>query len=285
MYVGGTGEGNYTSIQEAINDAVDGDTIFVFENSSPYYENVIVNKSIFLIGENNETTVIDGNGKENVIYIIADLVYINGFTIKNGGLEYPFAGIQIRSNYNSIFCNNLENNFYGLNMFYSKNNNIHNNNILNNNQCGIYLEESSNNNISGNLIDGQPYNGIGLYNSSNNNTILKNTFYNNKFSGVRITLCSGNLIINNMLSKNLIGVRIEHSSNSKIINNNLIKNTDREAYFVGDIFSIYSNIWDGNYWNKPRILPKPIFGNSGIIFMLLPWIILDLHPASELYQI
>jgi hypothetical protein len=88
-----------------------------------------------------------------------------------------------------------------------------------------------------------------------------------------------------MLSQNLIGVRIEHSANTKILNNNLIKNTDREAYFVGDLFSIYTNIWDGNYWNRPRILPKPIFGNSGIILMILPWIALDLNPATEPYEL
>lgn len=285
LYVGGTGEGNYTSIQEAINDAFNGDTIFVFKNSSPYYENVIVNKSIYLIGENKDTTIIDGNGNENVIYIVADFVYIRGFTIKNGELEFPYAGIQIRSNYSTIFCNNLENNFYGIQMFSSNNNKIFNNNIKYNNQCGIYLEGSSNNNISANLIDTQPYNGIGFYNSSNNNTIFKNTIYNNKFSGVRINSCFDNYIIRNMLSKNLIGVRVERSASTKILNNNLIKNTYREAYFVGDLFSIYTNIWEGNYWNKPRVLPKSILGNSGIILMLLPWIVLDLHPATEPYEV
>ena len=35
LYVGGTGEGNYTCIQNAINDAVNGDTIFVYDDSSP----------------------------------------------------------------------------------------------------------------------------------------------------------------------------------------------------------------------------------------------------------
>jgi hypothetical protein len=31
LYVGGTGEGNYTKIQDAIEDAVDGDTVFVYD--------------------------------------------------------------------------------------------------------------------------------------------------------------------------------------------------------------------------------------------------------------
>ncbi|GAH12836.1 unnamed protein product, partial [marine sediment metagenome] len=60
LYVGGSGAGNYTKIQDAIDDANDGDTVFVFDDSSPYYENVMVDKSISLIGENKETTIIDG---------------------------------------------------------------------------------------------------------------------------------------------------------------------------------------------------------------------------------
>ena len=46
LYVGGSGTGNYSKIQDAIDDASDGDTVFVYDDSSPYYENVIVDKSI-----------------------------------------------------------------------------------------------------------------------------------------------------------------------------------------------------------------------------------------------
>jgi len=35
LYVGGSGEGNYSSIQDAIDDASDGDTVFVYNGS--YY--------------------------------------------------------------------------------------------------------------------------------------------------------------------------------------------------------------------------------------------------------
>jgi hypothetical protein len=50
LYVGGTGPGNYTSIQSAINDATSGDTVFVY--SGTYYENIVIDVSINLIGEN-----------------------------------------------------------------------------------------------------------------------------------------------------------------------------------------------------------------------------------------
>ena len=71
LYVGGSGEGNYTKIQDAIDDASDGDTVFVYDDSSPYYENVIVDKSINLIGEDKETTVVDG-GRIGSVVIVTD---------------------------------------------------------------------------------------------------------------------------------------------------------------------------------------------------------------------
>ena len=43
LYVGGSGEGNYTRIQDAINDASDGDTVFFMRyltNESYDYENI-----------------------------------------------------------------------------------------------------------------------------------------------------------------------------------------------------------------------------------------------------
>ena len=48
LYVGGSGPGNYTSIQDAIDNTSDGDTVYVYDESSPYYELLIINKSIKL---------------------------------------------------------------------------------------------------------------------------------------------------------------------------------------------------------------------------------------------
>ncbi len=49
LYVGGSGPGNYTKIQDAIDNARYGDTVFVYDYSSPYYENLVIHKSINLI--------------------------------------------------------------------------------------------------------------------------------------------------------------------------------------------------------------------------------------------
>ena len=46
LYVGGMGPDNYSKIQDAIIDAQESDTVFVYDDSSPYKEDIIINKSI-----------------------------------------------------------------------------------------------------------------------------------------------------------------------------------------------------------------------------------------------
>jgi hypothetical protein len=83
-YVGGSGPGNYSSIQVAVNMANNGDAVFVYDDSSPYHEQVVIGKSIMLLGENKDTTVIDGGGVygRNIL-IAASGVTIRGFTLQN----------------------------------------------------------------------------------------------------------------------------------------------------------------------------------------------------------
>ena len=117
LYVGGLEPGNYSSIQEAIDNASDGDTIFVYDDSSPYYEKLEISwKSINLIGENKDTTIIDGMEKSNVIYVNSDNIRISGFTIRNSsksGANYC-AGIfvYVNSDYVEIIDNNFYNNYF-----------------------------------------------------------------------------------------------------------------------------------------------------------------------------
>jgi parallel beta-helix repeat protein len=82
LYVGGSGPGNYSLIQDAIDNASTGDTIFVFNGI--YYENPRINTSgITLTGESQNTTIIDGARKDVVVQTSGNDTTIQGFTIQN----------------------------------------------------------------------------------------------------------------------------------------------------------------------------------------------------------
>ncbi len=85
LYVGGSGPSNYSTIQAAINTADPGDTIFVYQGT--YLENIYINITLNLCGEDKNTTIIDGGGQHDVIYIgfPANSVTITGFTIQHSG--------------------------------------------------------------------------------------------------------------------------------------------------------------------------------------------------------
>ena len=264
LYVGGSGPGNYTSIQDAINDANTDSTVFVFAYSSPYYENVVVNKSINLIGENKDTTIIDGNHSGNCVYVTADYVDISGFTIQNG----KFWGIYLETIFNRITDNNILNNEdKGIALFYSSGNTIIGNTILNNLYEGINLYRSNYNTINGNTILNNLGDGISLH-ESNRNTITDNIISNNE-DGIRLGLKNGGYSAYNTITGNNItsnkekGIKLyEYTDINIIYHNNFINNT-QNAYNEGN------NTWDdgkyGNYWSDyeeryPDAKKKPLRG-------------------------
>jgi len=115
-----------TTIQAAVDWANTTDTVYVTEGT--YHEHVTVDKSLTLIGENVETTTIDGNGTGNVIRVQADNVNISGFSITNGSV-----GIHLDPTSNTtIVGNKIFNNNIGIKPVHSDNNVVHHNNFINN---------------------------------------------------------------------------------------------------------------------------------------------------------
>ena len=224
LYVGGSGLGNYSRIQDSIDNASSGDTVYVYNGT--YYENIVVDKSMNLIGEGKGDTTIDGSVADNVIIITADKVTITGFTIQHSGDVFPKAGINISSDYNVISKNNMTNNFYGITMFHASNNIISENSITNNDHCAIYMSASSNNNIHDNLLKSHAYNGIGIYDASDNNTITGNTMIYNNFCGVNIRISSNNSITGNTLTDNNIGIHVPATKYNNHVSDNILSNNN-----------------------------------------------------------
>lgn len=101
-------KGNFSSIQEAINNAENGSTVYV--PSFLYYEHVIINKTVSLVGENVSTTIIDGSiggGKHSaIVKITADNVTITGFTVQKSGWGWHRNGIYVYLADNCEIINN-----------------------------------------------------------------------------------------------------------------------------------------------------------------------------------
>ncbi len=153
------------SIQEAINRANPGDTIIISQGTYKQWE-IVVNKTLKIVGENLENTIIDGNGTARVIFqIVANNVVIENFTLQNTSTDYQDRGTAIRI-------------FNTANVQVSKV-------IAKNNYCGIELLSANFTKVANCKISNSTW-GIHVHNKSINNTISGNTMANNSI-GVYIS--------------------------------------------------------------------------------------------------
>jgi parallel beta-helix repeat protein len=242
---------DFPTIQEAIDSDLvkDGDTIFVY--SGIYNENVDLYKSVNLIGENKETTIIDGTGYD--YYVVANIhgtplhITISGFTIRNGnygGMALGFCiGVTITDN---IFTNNQGGCGAAIDFFRCTGNTITHNSIEYNDggisllyySAGNIITDNSisNNNFSIAIGSGDPdwADGCTL------NTVTGNTITNSGEYGIVIAT-NGNTIggttddLKNVISYNPVGIWI-HSGiyyRSALKKNNIF--IDNDIHIEGGI--------------------------------------------------
>jgi parallel beta-helix repeat protein len=294
LYVGGSGPGNYSDIQDAIDNADDGDMVFVYDGV--YEENIKVNKNIQLIGENRNTTIIDGGNKRDVVKLTADGVTVKGFTIRNGGSTFGYAGgILLDPSSNSVISDNIiiDNELYGIWVLENESSytTISNNIISGNGKeetggLNIWLYQSSHNTISGNIIEKGIGYGLAICYWSTRTTVTGNIIADNRLEGIKSRYCFDNNIYGNTIkNNNYFGIRILNASANNIIEHNtLINNKPIDAFFTITDSSI-SNQWNGNYWGRSRMFPKPVIGCIKKDMKYIPWINFDWHPAEEPYDI
>jgi parallel beta-helix repeat protein len=164
----------FTSIQAAINRAFPGDTILV--NSGTYKENLLLNKTINLIGVDSGggAPIIDPANNGNAIEILKDGCRVEGFTFQNIEL---LNGILIKSSSNTIGRNTFLKTAKGIFLLSAMKNTIYGNNITNSSQFGIALESSNDNLIEENTVAKNSI-GIELDKYSLSNQIFRNNFDN-----------------------------------------------------------------------------------------------------------
>ena len=304
LYVGGSGPGNYSKIQDAIDNASLGDTVFVYSYSSPYYENVYIkyDKTINLIGENKYFTVIDGNKSGHVVRINGvEGVTISGFTIRNSGEGGSGIENYGGGEYNLIEGNIFSQNYNGYNQYGGYRNIIRDNKFHNNTYRGIWVGYDLESCFEGNHIFGGVY---GMrFGRSSASDIFNNTILSCSEAGIWINLCNGIEVLGNKLNNNKYGILSTGDSKGLKISSNLISANKYGIHLEGTSYSIvkknnfignepsasfgysFLNRWSRNYWDRPRLFPKPIFGTIGIPSKEIQWINFDWRPALKPYDI
>jgi len=261
----------YLTIQSAINapETLNGHTIFV--KAGIYYENVVVNKSIALIGESRNNTILDGNEVRAVIR----LSNINNITIERLTIQNGNCGILLRSHVSNVSIRNciIKDNWDGIDL-YSTNHiiiercifqhNQHNsiwssgpeyyitvrNNTISNTSYGIFLWNAFHSVIAYNFITNCTR--IGIENRADCDIIgnIVSNCHGVEGRGIQIQEYHGNKVIGNLIENCDFGIWIYQAANTLIYHNSFINNTKQV-----ENQTVYANVWDngypsgGNYWS------------------------------------
>jgi len=238
IYVDDDGTADYTTIQEGVDAAETGQTVYVYPGV--YYENIIITKPVVLTGENRDTTIIDGGKLSSVFQINSDQVTISGFTVQNGmdPLD-PNAGYGILvSGSHSTVTNNIikDNEVYGIYIAELYNNNFVSNNYFIGNRVGI-ASMGQYDTISNNHL---PESGSTMFVLANNEIIYENEV------GYLWIWGDYNQVTENTVRESLMVGVYHDASNNKIYHNNLY------VFMIEDqgIDTVWDNGESGNYWSN-----------------------------------
>jgi nitrous oxidase accessory protein len=223
---------DFRSIQEAVDEAQEGDTVEVYPGT--YLEHILVNKSVSVSGTSGENVVVDGGGAGAAFSVVGSNIHVAQFTIRNS-----YTGIYVKgSNLCSVSGIWVEDCNYG-----------------------IRVSDSSNCTILENRVE-ESYPGYGINaNASHSILIENNSVSKNHFDGIGLLRSSNCTVKGNTVSDNeLYGIWIDASSMNTIFYNNIFRNGKQASSNTA------ANRWSadlkGNYWGDYRGVDR--LGQDGI---------------------
>jgi len=266
------------TIQQALSMALNGDTVLV--DYGVYHEkNIIVSKSVFLLGINHP--VLDGDHKYEIISIKTNRVVVDGFKIIHSGISSieDFAGIKIYQSRDVVIRNNvLEDTFFGIYSQYGTNCTIEKNSItsyakeeqqsgngihcwksdsmriiantITGHRDGIYFEFVTNSVIWRNVSEKNLRYGLHFM-FSNHDAYICNVFKNNG-AGVAVMFSNHIKMIRNYFEENwgdgAYGLLLKEISDGYIDNNHFVKNTVGIFMEGASRIQMEKNVFEGNGW-------------------------------------
>ena len=287
-----------TPIQDAINNAVAGETVCVKDGT--YNENVEVNERLTIKSENGSaSTIVQAANPDDDVFELTRRVNISGFTVKDAtgnGKAGIYLDVDAAAHSTISNNNNLTNNYYGVHVyghdyltilnntanenaergfyFYAAdNNNLTSNTANSNGVHGIYLSYSDYNDLTSNTADSNYHIGIYVPNSNHNN-LINNTANSNGKIGIYLYVSNNNNVEDNTAnSDTIIGIRLYTSNNNNVTSNTALNNSrgiSLESSSNGNL--IYNNYYfentnnardDGsNDWNITKTLGTNIIGGD-----------------------
>ena len=193
---------DYASVQEAVDNAADGDVVLVKRGT--YNGSVAINKRISLIGEDKTDTIIQGDWTLNGTVV---LVEHNDIVVEKLSLKAAYdAGPHGR----------------GVHLLQAKGCNVSGCNFVS--YTGVWLYEASDNTLENNKIDGTkahmpPVVGIKLQNSDGNRIVGNNVIEYDYGFGISLESSDMNVLAENQLLNNFNGILVKNSHNNSITDN------------------------------------------------------------------
>jgi len=256
----GSIEHPFQYITEGVQASNAGDIVYV--NSGTYAENIMIDRAISLIGEENDRPVLYGRINRDVILVTSSNVCIQGFVIMQNDSNLN-AGIKIDSDNCCIYRNIIDGCTEGI--------------YLNNSLCC----DLENNTITSGLI------GIYLYMSHSN--MIKNNTISNSATGIYFEESSKNIVTYNRIQDNSRGVFSSYAAENSITENTFLGNEEsaKVTKYLSPGF-LKPNTWNNNYWDDwigfgVKIIPVLIYIpiNEEPIGYFFPWFEIDWNPTSK----
>jgi len=288
---------SYATIQEAIDasETLSGHQILV--SPGIYYESVTLNKSVSLVGEAKDTTIIDGKGASRIIYVTANNVEVRSFIIQNGTF-----GLWLHNSDNSkIIDNTLQDGSYGIRLLNSRNTLVVGNTVRRYSFFGVELDSSGNSTLRNNIIQDNRYNlgvdGKSLFDFTNDidtsntingkpvrylknendltidtgfpeigylgvvnsaNIIVEDLDFQDNVQGVLFAFVKDSTVRNVNAKGNWNGIYVTHSTNISVTENNANQNFDYGIKFFNSSKSLaIGNNVDNNGWGGIGIFGSP----------------------------
>ena len=253
---------DFASIQEAINNASDGDIVEVLPRALPYCENVTVNKTLVVRRWANASAsdylVVDGGNRQGVVFdVVADLVNISGFTVRNGLYGIRLVGsscticnntvtsnthgiyIETNSTNDTLAANNLTGNTwnFGINPNGSIDHFIHSidkSNTVDTKHIYYWVNETD---ASISATDNAGY--VAVVNSTN--IIVKDQNIMQNDQGIFLAYVSNVTVFRNTIKNSGVAVYVQDSSDGTVIGNQVVSNSMGVRIVRSDNYAIDGN--------------------------------------------